>query len=90
MQVLKFTKDMCMECMVTKNLQKEDEGFFKEVGVSIEEVDALKETALVEKHGVSALPTFVLLNDNQDPQYFYKIAGYHQMKEALNDAVHLR
>lgn len=57
MKVLKFYTDTCMPCKVVGKILEKVEG------LEVTPVNAIEETALVDKYGVCMTPTLVFLNE---------------------------
>ena len=79
MKILKFYTATCMPCRALGKI-------LEQVGVPVEEINAIEDIAAVDKYNVCTTPTLIFLNDNGEE--FYRTTGMQtlsQIQEILNN-----
>jgi thioredoxin 1 len=79
-RVICFYQPGCMGCMEQTPINREVE---KNLSVSIEEIDAVKQPQLIKKYGLKVTPTIVILDNDVVTDRFEGVVHAEQLEATL-------
>jgi thioredoxin 1 len=79
-RVLCFFQPGCMGCMEQSPINRE---VGKTLGISIEEIDAVKNPHYIREYQLKVTPTIIVLRDNEPKERFEGVVHREQLESTL-------
>ena len=79
-RVLCFFQPGCMGCMEQTPINREVE---KTLGITIEEIDAVKNPQYIREYGLKVTPTIIVLHDGEAKERFEGVVHQEQLESTL-------
>ena len=80
-RVICFYQPGCMGCMEQSPINREVE---KNLGITIEEIDAVKNPQLIKQYGLKVTPTIVILDNDVVRERLEGVVQAEQLEATLN------